>query len=90
MKNHTGGVLGLCLSGDEKLLFSSGGDAIVNVWDAVEFRLLYSIYSTFDVGDVFCVAYSSSLQTVYFGAQNTSIQVMLSRFFRVPKAHRNH
>ncbi|KAF8453325.1 hypothetical protein BGX38DRAFT_1178001 [Terfezia claveryi] len=74
MKNHTGGVLALCLSDDEKLLFSSGGDAIVNVWDAVGFKLLYSIYSTFDVGDVFCIAYSSSLQTAYFGAQNTSVQ----------------
>jgi len=80
MKNHTGGVLALCLSDDENLLFSSGGDAIVNVWDAVGFKLLYSIYSTFDVGDVFCIAYSSNLQTTYFGAQNTSVQVgQLSR-----------
>lgn len=75
MKNHAGGVLAVCLSEDEKLLFSTGGDAIVNVWDAVGFKLLYSIYSTFDVGDLFCVAYSSRLQTVYFGAQNTSVQV---------------
>lgn len=81
-KNHTGGVLALCLSDDEKLLFSSGGDAIVNVWDAVEFKLLNSIYSTFDVGDVFCIAYSSSLQTVYFGAQNTSVQVTKFNFHK--------
>ncbi|KAI5807338.1 hypothetical protein DFH27DRAFT_315009 [Peziza echinospora] len=74
MNNHTGGVLALCLSEDEKLLFSSGGDAIVNVWDAVGFKILYSIYSTFDVGDVFCISYSSKSQTAYFGAQNTSIQ----------------
>lgn len=95
MKGHSGSVLALVLSEQEGLLFSSSGDAIVNVcaglillncwffivnvkvkvWDAVGYKLLYSIYSTFDVGDVFCIAYSRALQTAYFGAQNTSIQV---------------
>ena len=32
------------------------------------------MYSTYDVGDVFCLAYSTELHTVYLGAQNTSIQ----------------
>jgi hypothetical protein len=36
---------------------------------------LYIIYSTFDIGDVFSVVYCQSLQTIYLGAQNTSIQV---------------
>lgn len=71
---HRGSLLDLCLSPDAKLLFSSGGDAIVNVWSTKPFRRLYSIYSTYDVGDVFCVAYSARLQTVYLGSQNTSIQ----------------
>jgi di- and tripeptidase len=44
------------------------------VWHAETFENLYTIYSTFDVGDVFCVAFSSLLQTAWFGAQNTSIQ----------------
>jgi len=95
---HQGSVLCLYLSADESVLFSSAGDAIVNVgrsgqvfspgvgvrfgaltvfqvWNAKTFENLYNIYSTFDVGDVFCVVYSSALQTAYFGAQNTSIQV---------------
>lgn len=71
---HRGSCLGLFISADCKLLFSSGGDAIVNVWCTRDFRRLYSIYSTYDVGDVFSVTYSARLQTVYLGAQNTSIQ----------------
>src|SRR2546421_8213885 len=46
----------------------------LKVWSTGTLDRLYSIYSIFDVGDVFCVAYSSVLQTAYFGAQNTSIQ----------------
>ena len=72
---HDGSVLCLKLSVDGELLFSSAGDAIVNVWCTAQLARLYSVYSTHDVGDVFCVAYSESLQTMYLGAQNTSIQV---------------
>ena len=72
---HRGSILCLCLSTDGKQLFSSAGDAIVNVWCTSSLSRQYSIYSKYDVGDVFCVAYSTSLQTVYLGAQNTSIQV---------------
>ena len=71
---HRASLLSLCLSDDGKLLFSSAGDAIVNVWDTSSLQCLYSIYSTYDVGHIFCVAYSSELQCVYLGAQNTSIQ----------------
>ena len=71
---HRSSLLALCLSEDGKLLFSSAGDALVNVWDISTLQRLYSIYSTYDVGDVFCVTYSSALQSVYLGAQNTSIQ----------------
>ena len=70
---HQGGLLSLYISSDHKLLFSSGGDALVNIWDTSTFQRLYSIWSTYDIGDVFCVVYSSELQTVYLGAQNTSI-----------------
>ena len=72
---HRGSVLCLHLSTDKKFLFSSAGDAIVNVWCTSKLTRQYSIYSKYDVGDVFCVAYSTDLQTVYLGAQNTSIQV---------------
>ncbi|KAL9099398.1 MAG: hypothetical protein Q9163_005096 [Psora crenata] len=71
---HRSSLLGLCLSDNGELLFSSAGDALVNVWDASTLQRLYSIYSKYDVGDVFCVAYSSAMQSVYLGAQNTSIQ----------------
>ncbi|KAL7268643.1 hypothetical protein RUND412_008720 [Rhizina undulata] len=74
LKGHQGSVLSLNLAEEQSLLFSSAGDAIINVWNSETFEHLHSIYSTFDVGDVFCVAYSPTLQIAYFGAQNTSIQ----------------
>jgi hypothetical protein len=48
---------------------------IKQIWCPSTLQRLFSIYSKYDVGDVFCVAYSVELQTVYLGAQNTSIQV---------------
>ncbi|KAH9205001.1 hypothetical protein DL95DRAFT_493491 [Leptodontidium sp. 2 PMI_412] len=71
---HTRAVLSLFLSAHRKLLFSSAGDAIVNAWCPGTLKRLYHIYSTYDVGDVFSVAYSAQFETVYLGAQNTSIQ----------------
>lgn len=71
---HTRSVLSLFLSANGKLLFSSAGDAIVNAWCPTTLVRKYHIYSTYDVGDVFSVAYSSQFETVYLGAQNTSIQ----------------
>lgn len=71
---HKRAVLCLFLSQDGQLLFSSAGDAIVNAWSPNNLRRLYHIYSTYDVGDLFSVAYSTQFQTAYFGAQNTSIQ----------------
>ncbi|KAM3074352.1 hypothetical protein ACMFMG_002839 [Clarireedia jacksonii] len=74
LQAHTRSVLSLFLSADRKLLFSSAGDAIVNAWCPTTLQRKYHIYSTYDVGDVFSVAYSSQFETVYLGAQNTSIQ----------------
>lgn len=71
---HRGSVLGLCLSQDQSLLFSSAGDRIVNVWDTRTLKRTHCLYSSFDVGDVFCVTYSQALQTAYLGSQNTMIQ----------------
>lgn len=79
LEAHRGSVLGLCLSQDQTLLFSSATDPIVNVWSTSTFLRLYSLWSTYDVGDIFCVAYSSYHRTVYLGAQNTSIQVLHPR-----------
>ncbi|KAI9796353.1 MAG: hypothetical protein M1833_006358 [Piccolia ochrophora] len=74
INGHRSSVLCLFVSTNQDLLFSSAGDRIVNVWSVDTLQRLYSIYSTYDVGDIFCVAYSSRLQTVYQGAQNTTIQ----------------
>lgn len=71
---HRGSVLGLCLSSDQKLLFSSAGDRVVNVWSTASLERQWCIISSGDVGDVFCVSYSTALRTVYVGAQNTTIQ----------------
>lgn len=71
---HKGSILGLCLSQDQQLLFSSAADPIVNVWCTSTFQHLYALWSPYDIGDIFCVAYSSCHSTVYLGAQNTSIQ----------------
>lgn len=73
IEGHRGSVLGLCLSEDRKLLFSSAGDRIVNVWSAKTLARVCCLYSSYDVGDIFCIAYSASLRTVYLGAQNTTI-----------------
>ncbi|KAE8151185.1 hypothetical protein BDV25DRAFT_153042 [Aspergillus avenaceus] len=71
---HQESVLDLYLSEDKELLFSTGGDSVVNVWSTRTFDRLHSIHSHHDVGDIFAVAYSSSLNTIYCGGQNTSIQ----------------
>ncbi|KAI9736581.1 MAG: hypothetical protein M1818_006092 [Claussenomyces sp. TS43310] len=71
---HRRAVLCLFLSPDGSLLWSSGGDAIVNAWCPKNLKRLYHLYSTYDVGDCFSVAYSTQFETVYIGAQNTSIQ----------------
>ncbi|KAI9696482.1 MAG: hypothetical protein M1820_008110 [Bogoriella megaspora] len=74
LPGHRSSVLGLCYSPDDELLFSSAGDRMVHVWNIRTFKRKYSVFSTYDIGDVFCVSYSSDLQTIYLGAQNTSIQ----------------
>ncbi|TKA21705.1 hypothetical protein B0A50_08787 [Salinomyces thailandicus] len=74
IEGHRGSVLGLCLAQDDELLFSSAGDRIVNVWSTRDWKRKCCLFSSYDLGDIFCVAYSAALRTVYLGAQNTSIQ----------------
>src|SRR5690554_3755718 len=62
---HKRGVLSLSLSQDGSLLFSSAGDPLVNVWDPKSMAHLYEIYSTYDVGDLFSLAYSPQHDTLY-------------------------
>lgn len=73
---HKRTVLCLVLStaGERPLLFSSAGDAVISVWCPKSFKRLYEIYSTYDVGDIFSLAYSVQHDMVFMGAQNTTIQ----------------
>jgi di- and tripeptidase len=71
---HKRSVLSLFLSPDNSFLFSSAGDPIINIWCPKTLSRLYEVYSTHDVGDIFCTAYSPQYDTLYFGAQNSSIQ----------------
>ncbi|KAM4063551.1 peptidase [Hirsutella rhossiliensis] len=71
---HKRSVLSLFLSPDASLLFSSAGDPVINVWCPRTLRRLYEVYGIHDVGDVFCTAYSPQHDTLYLGAQNTTIQ----------------
>lgn len=75
LEAHDSSVLGLCLSPQGNILLSSAGDRFVNVWSTMTLGLMASIYSVYDIGDIFCVSWSPILETLYFGAQNTSIQV---------------
>ncbi|KAG0372836.1 hypothetical protein BGX24_012515 [Mortierella sp. AD032] len=74
LKGHLGSILCLTLRDDGKWLFSSSGDGTVRVWDTETFKCIYHIHSSQDVGDVFSIVFSSSLNTMYIGCQNTSIQ----------------
>ena len=74
IEGHRGSVLGLYLCLDDGLLFSSSGDRVVNVWDTQSLSRKFCLFSSYDVGDIFCVAYSTASKTVYLGAQNTTIQ----------------
>lgn len=56
------------------ILISSGGDALVSVWCPNTFVRLYEIYSLDHIGDIFSCVYSAQNDTVYIGAQDTSIQ----------------
>ncbi|KAI0477876.1 WD repeat domain-containing protein [Xylariaceae sp. FL0804] len=72
---HKRSVMCLYLSDDGSLLFSCASDPIVNVWCPRTMNRLYEIYSLGDsFGDIFSLSYSAQHETVYYGAQNTSIQ----------------
>lgn len=68
-------VLCMELAENEQLLFTAGSDSLVRVYDVSNpsFPCTHVIYSSVDIGDVFSLAYSSSLGTLFLGAQNASI-----------------
>ncbi|SNX84559.1 related to DUG2 - putative di- and tri-peptidase [Melanopsichium pennsylvanicum] len=75
LKGHSASVLALELAPEKNWLFSSSGDNTVRVWDTVRNVPLFVVYPAEDsVGDIFALKWSSVLETLYLGCQNTSIQ----------------
>ncbi|KAK9467574.1 hypothetical protein V1512DRAFT_237272 [Lipomyces arxii] len=74
LRGHGGSVLSLHVCPSKSLLFSAGSDSILKIWDIELLQELYTIYSVFDIGDIFAVTYSEVLETVFLGSQNASIQ----------------
>ena len=70
---HEDSVLGLYLCPQHHLLFSTGADSVANIWSTQSLEPLYSLHSCFEIGDVFCVSYSTRLRMAFFGAQNGSL-----------------
>lgn len=76
-------VLCLALSPDERFLFSAGSDSLIKVWDLspfndptatdVDIRCTHLVYLLLDIGDIFSLAWSQELSTLFIGAQNASI-----------------
>ncbi|KAL2116048.1 hypothetical protein VTJ04DRAFT_10303 [Mycothermus thermophilus] len=89
---HKRSVLCLLLSDDGRYLFSSACEPILGVWCPRTFTRLYEIYSTYDVGDVFSVAYSLQKETLYLGTQTQDIQWISLKdpTRRVPHDSPNH
>lgn len=74
LKGHAGSVYSLALTEDERFLFSGSADSLVKVWDLETMEDVWTIYSVYDIGDVFTVAWAPSHEYLFLGAQNASIQ----------------
>ncbi|KAF8921560.1 hypothetical protein CPB85DRAFT_1271425 [Mucidula mucida] len=76
LRGHTGSVLALVYAAEKEWLFSSSGDSTVRVWSTVSLKPIYVIdpYLETGAGDLFSLAWSKKLQTIYIGCQNTSLQ----------------
>ncbi|KAF9046463.1 hypothetical protein BJ165DRAFT_1345379 [Panaeolus papilionaceus] len=77
MRGHTGSVLALEYAKDKDWLISSSGTWRSEiVWCTKSLQALYVIdpYLENGAGDLYSLAWSSALQTIYVGCQNTSLQ----------------
>ncbi|KAL1683459.1 hypothetical protein EV122DRAFT_201331 [Schizophyllum commune] len=76
LQGHTGSVLALELAEDKNWLFSASGDSTIRVWSTTTLLPIYVIcpYLETGAGDLFSLAWSSTLQTIFVGCQNTSLQ----------------
>ncbi|ANB15209.1 glutamine amidotransferase subunit DUG2 [Sugiyamaella lignohabitans] len=82
LPGHNGSIFSLLLTScaatptkpSHNLLVSAASDSLIKVWSLSTLSELYTIYSYYDIGDIFSLAWSQDYQTLYFGAQNASIQ----------------
>ncbi|KAJ3868519.1 hypothetical protein EV359DRAFT_77599 [Lentinula novae-zelandiae] len=76
LQGHSRSVLALVYAEDKKWLFSSSGDSTVRVWSTITLKPVYIIdtYTETCAGDLYSIAWSPTLQTIYIGCQNTSLQ----------------
>ncbi|KIJ14910.1 hypothetical protein PAXINDRAFT_12180 [Paxillus involutus ATCC 200175] len=76
LRGHTGSILALELAEDRHWLFSASGDSTVRIWSTTTFMPMYILHPYLETGagDLFSLAWNPTLQAVYVGCQNTSIQ----------------
>ncbi|KAF5382706.1 hypothetical protein D9615_002814 [Tricholomella constricta] len=76
LQGHTGSVLALEIAKEKDWLFSSSGDSTIRIWCTVDLIPIYVLYPYLETGagDLFSLAWSPTLQTIYIGCQNTSLQ----------------
>lgn len=76
LRGHTGSILALELAEEKRWLFSASGDSTVRIWSTTSFEQIYVLYPYLETGagDLFSLAWNPSLQTIYIGCQNTSLQ----------------
>ncbi|EGN97989.1 hypothetical protein SERLA73DRAFT_169073 [Serpula lacrymans var. lacrymans S7.3] len=72
LRGHTGSILALEYAQDKKWLFSSSE----YVWSTITLLPIYVLHPYLETGagDLFSLVWCSSLQTLYIGCQNTSLQ----------------
>ncbi|KAJ8090465.1 hypothetical protein PM082_019063 [Marasmius tenuissimus] len=76
LQGHKGAVLALVYASERDWLFSSSGDSTVRIWSGKTLNLLFTVdpYQETGAGDLFSLDWSPTLQTIYVGCQNTSLQ----------------
>ncbi|CDO56314.1 hypothetical protein DV495_004245 [Geotrichum candidum] len=74
LSGHSGSVYSLAITPDEQFLFSGSADSLVKAWDLSTRKELYTIYSVYDIGDVFSVVWAPNNEYLILGSQNASIQ----------------
>ncbi|KAF9454810.1 glutathione degradosome [Macrolepiota fuliginosa MF-IS2] len=76
LRGHTGSVLALEYAREKAWLFSSGADSTIRVWCTKTLTALYVVdpYLENGAGDLFSLAWSPTLQTIFVGCKNTSLQ----------------